>query len=100
MLAVKSTALPSGVKLVGVSSAEWSVSRFAWPPSAGITYTSRLPLRSEANAIFEPSGDHTGLVLYESPSVSGIAAPPVAGTRQRLPRYSNAMVFPSGEIAG
>ncbi|OPZ41404.1 MAG: hypothetical protein BWY94_02438 [Actinobacteria bacterium ADurb.BinA094] len=82
----KSTARPSGVKLVGRSSAEWKVSRVASPPVAGMTKRSKSPYRSEAKAICVPSGDQTGAVSYAAETVSGVAAPPAAGTRQRSPR--------------
>ena len=38
-----STALPSGVKLAGTSSAVWNVRRVASPPVDGMTKTSKLP---------------------------------------------------------
>ena len=51
---------PSGVNVEGISPVEWVVSRWAVPPSAGITNTSKLPYLSLAKAICLPSGDHTG----------------------------------------
>src|ERR1044072_3509688 len=54
MDAVNRTAFPSGVKLVGNSSAEWVVRRCASPPSAGMTNTSKLPLRSGGTAKRDP----------------------------------------------
>ena len=48
---------PSGVNVEGISPVEWVVSRWAVPPSAGITNTSKLPYLSLAKAICLPSGE-------------------------------------------
>ena len=53
--AEKITDLSSVVKLEGFSLFEWNVRRFASPPVAGITKTSKLPYLSDANAILFPS---------------------------------------------
>lgn len=53
---------PSGVNVEGISPVEWVVSRWAVPPSAGITNTSKLPYLSLAKAICLPSGDHMGYI--------------------------------------
>lgn len=68
------------MKSLGVSSAEWNVSRVAAPPSEGITNTSSFPNRSLANAIVFPSRLHTGVCSYAECTLSGIARPPSAGT--------------------
>jgi hypothetical protein len=57
----KKTTLPSREKQVGTSWAEWTVRRRALPPRLATTKTSKLPCRSDANAIHRPSGDQTGL---------------------------------------
>ena len=46
----------------GISPVEWVVSRWAVPPSAGITNTSKLPYLSLAKVICLPSGDHMGYI--------------------------------------
>ena len=56
---------PSGVNVEGISPVEWVVSRWAVPPSAGITNTSKLPYLSLAKAICLPSGDHMGVDVYK-----------------------------------
>ena len=61
MAAEKRIYLPSGVNADGVSPVELVVRRWAAPPLAGITNTSKLPYRSLANAICLPSGDQMGL---------------------------------------
>src|SRR4029453_16137393 len=66
----------------------------------GMTNTSKLPYRSDANATDLPSWLHTGENSYDSLRVSGIALPPAAGTDQMSPLYSKSRVWPSGEIAG
>ena len=60
MAAENSTDFPSGVNDSGSSFAELKVRRLGVPPFASTTYTSKLPLRSLAYAIFVPSGLHTG----------------------------------------
>src|ERR1700744_4261399 len=52
--------LPSGVQETGTSCAGCQVIRRGVPPSAGITYTSRLPSYSPPNAIHFPSGEKIG----------------------------------------
>src|SRR5262245_41729891 len=97
---VKRTDLPSGEKQFGRSCAEWNVSRVGVPPSAGTVKTSKLPKRSEENAIVFPSGDQHGARSYASCVVNCRASPPVDGTIHRSPLYSKQMREPSGEIAG
>src|SRR5262245_46741147 len=97
---VKSTDLPSGVKEAGRSPAEWNVSRVAAPPFAGTVKTSKLPKRSEANAIVFPSGDHTGERSHASWIVSWRASPPWDGAIHRSASYSKQIWEPSGEMAG
>jgi len=58
------------VKLVGRSFDECRVRRVAAPPVAGITNTSKLPYRSDAKAILEESGDHTGMKSWAACTVS------------------------------
>ena len=48
--------------------------------SAGITYISNPPLRSDAKAIDLPSGLHTGAFSYEGVEVSLWALPPFTST--------------------
>ena len=64
----------------GVSVAELKVSWVAEPPFEGMINKSRPPLRSLANAIFVPSGDHMGLLSYDGCDVRRIALPPLTPT--------------------
>src|SRR6185503_7095574 len=52
-----STDLPSGVQPSTMSAPGCQVSRCGSPPSAGTTYTSKLPAYSPLNAIHRPSGE-------------------------------------------
>ena len=92
--ALNSTALSSAVNVLGTSRVEWYVSRFASPPADGMTNTSKLPYRSDANATDLPSWLHTGANSYDSLSVSGIA---VAARRRHRPDV--ALVFEEQRLA-
>jgi hypothetical protein len=99
-LALNKTAVSFAVKLLGTSRAELKVSRFASPPEAGITNTSKVPYLSDANAMTRPSWLQTGANSYDSLIVKGIAEPPADGTDQMSPLYSKSIDCPSGDIAG
>src|SRR5215208_377719 len=54
------TFFPSGVQPTTTSCAESKVSRFGFPPYAGLTNTSYCPCRLDEKAIDRPSGLKTG----------------------------------------
>src|SRR5258706_9252593 len=85
------TAFPSGVQPSTWSGPGCQVSRRGSPPSAGTTYTSRLPAYSPLNATQRPSGEKRGLLACPWKLVSRCASPPARGTIQTFCAYTNAI---------
>src|SRR2546427_10185867 len=73
---------PLGVQPCTLSAPGCQVSRFGSPPSAGTTYTSRLPAYSPLNAIHFPSGEKCGFEVWPWKLVIRRAMPPARGTVQ------------------
>src|SRR5581483_11440063 len=61
---------------------------------------SLLPARFDMNASRLPSGEYIGRDSFAGCDTSKCASPPVAGTIQISPPETNAISWPSGEIAG
>src|ERR1051326_4548240 len=87
-----STSFPSGDQPRAWSAAGCQVSLRGSPPSAGITYTSGLPLRLDVKATQRPSGESWGSLSTAGVLVSRFASPPSRGAIQRSPPYSKAML--------
>src|SRR5882724_2522541 len=69
------------------------VSLRASPPSAGITYTSRLPSSRPLNASHAPSRESAGWLTEPRPEVSRRAIPPPAETVHRSSSLTNTTVL-------
>ena len=76
---LKSTLLPSGVKLVGMSSAEWTVSRRASPPAAGHDEDVEVAVAVGGERDLRAVGRPDGRGLVRRVMVSGTAVPPADG---------------------
>ena len=77
-------AAPSWVQPCTVSAPGCQVRRFGSPPSADMTYTSRLPAYSALKAIRLPSGEKRGLAVWPWNVVRRRARPPPRSTVQML----------------
>ncbi|MEO7366545.1 MAG: hypothetical protein ABIZ36_01225 [Gemmatimonadaceae bacterium] len=90
-LDANSTRRPSAVQPRTKSPLGLYVNRRGSPPIAGTTYTSAFPATMEVYAIQLPSGEKNGFDSTEGVAVIRLAGPPVRGTVQMSPAYSNAI---------